>query len=313
MQSKTVTSSKSAARWSMFALCLGGLLINILGVHLARRFSLPLYLDNIGSALIAALGGYIPGIIVGFLTNIVNSVGDIETTYYGSLTVLIAMASAFYASKGFYEKPSRFPVIILTFAVIGGGIGSVLTFMLYGLGFGGGVSAPLAHWIFDNWGWSVFWSQFTADMLIDIIDKTITVLAIALILRAIPAAARQRFHFSDWHQTPLSRKTRYEAEHRSTRRMSLRFKIILLVVTGMVITAFVVTGISYIHFTNASIEEQKELARGVVQVVSESFDHDRVDEYIEKGEAAEGYLESEAILKRLMDSSDNVEFCYVYR
>ncbi|MBR2697227.1 MAG: HD domain-containing protein, partial [Clostridia bacterium] len=46
---------------------------------------------------------------------------------------------------------------------------------------------------------------------------------------------------------------------------------------------------------------------------SESFDHDRVDEYIEKGEAAEGYLESEAILKRLMDSSDNVEFCYVYR
>ena len=145
MQSKTVTSSKSAARWSMIALCLGGLLINILGVHLARRFSLPLYLDNIGSALIAALGGYIPGIIVGFLTNIVNSAGDIETTYYGSLTVLIALASAFYASKGFYEKPSRYPIIILTFALIGGGIGSVLTFMLYGLGFGEGVSAPLAN------------------------------------------------------------------------------------------------------------------------------------------------------------------------
>ena len=145
MQSKTVTSSKSAARWSMIALCLGGLLINLLGVQLVKLLRLPLYLDNIGSALIAALGGYIPGIIVGFLTNIINGVVDIETTYYGSLTVLIALASAFYASKGFYEKPSRYPIIILTFALIGGGIGSVLTFMLYGLGFGEGVSAPLAN------------------------------------------------------------------------------------------------------------------------------------------------------------------------
>ena len=313
MQSRNAMSGKSARRWRMFALCLCGLLINFLGVRLARSLRLPLYLDNIGSALIAALGGYIPGIIVGFLTNIVNGVGDLETTYYGSLTVLIALASAFYASKGYYKRPSRYPLIILTFAVIGGGIGSVLTFMLYGLGFGAGVSAPLAHWIFDRWGWSVFWSQLTADLLIDIVDKTITVLAIALILRAIPGAVRERFHYSDWHQTPLSRRTRFEAEHRATRGMSLRFKIILLVVTGMVITAMVVTGISYIHFTNASIEEQKALARGVVQVVSESFDHDRVDEYIEKGEAAEGYLESEAILKRLMDSSENVEFCYVYR
>ena len=81
----------------------------------------------------------------------------------------------------------------------------------------------------------------------------------------------------------------------------------------MLITGAVVTGISYLHFTNASIEEQKGLARGVVQVVEESFDHDRVDEFIEKGEAAEGYLESEAIMKRLMDSSPNVEYCYVYR
>ena len=313
MQTNRVMSAKASRRWHLFVLCAAGLVINFLGVHMARWLSLPLYLDNIGSAMTAALGGYIPGIIVGFLTNIVNGVGDIETTYYGSLTVLIAVASAYYASKGFYDRPSRYPIIILTFALIGGGIGSVLTFLLYGLGFGEGISAPLAHHIFDHWGWNVFWSQFTADMIIDIVDKTITVLAIALILRFIPQATKRRFFFTDWHQTPLSRKSQYRVEHRRTRRVSLRFKIIFLVAAGMIITAGVVTGISYMHFTNASIEEQKSLAYGVVQVVEESFDHDRVDEYIEKGEAAEGYLESEAIMKRLMDSSPNVEYCYVYR
>ena len=126
-------SEKSSRRWHLVILCLGGLVINILGVHLARWLSLPLFLDNIGSALTAALGGYIPGIIVGFLTNIVNGIGDIETTYYGSLTVLIAVASSYYASKRYYEKPKKYPIIILTFALIGGAIGSVLTFLLYGL------------------------------------------------------------------------------------------------------------------------------------------------------------------------------------
>ena len=306
-------SEKSSRRWHLVILCLGGLAINILGVHLARWLSLPLFLDNIGSALTAALGGYIPGIIVGFLTNIVNGIGDIETTYYGSLTVLIAVASSYYASKRYYEKPKKYPIIILTFALIGGAIGSVLTFLLYGLGFGEGISAPLAHRIYDSWGWSVFLSQFTADMAIDIVDKTITVLAIALILRLMPRDLKNSFYFADWHQTPLSRQSQFEAEHRRTRRMSLRSKIIFLVIAGMIITAVVVTGISYIHFSRAAIEEQKELAHGVVQVVLESFDHDRVDEFIEKGDAAEGYKESEAIMKRLMDSSKNVEYCYVYR
>ena len=50
----------------MLLLCLSGLLINTIFAHMARMMALPLYLDNIGSALAAALGGYIPGIIVGF-------------------------------------------------------------------------------------------------------------------------------------------------------------------------------------------------------------------------------------------------------
>ncbi len=47
-------------------LCIAGLLVNYLLAHLATSLKLPLYLDNIGSALAAALGGYIPGIIVVF-------------------------------------------------------------------------------------------------------------------------------------------------------------------------------------------------------------------------------------------------------
>ena len=61
-----MTRARRKRRGYMVLLCAVGLLINFLGVRLVRGFGLPLYLDNIGSALAAALGGYIPGIIVGF-------------------------------------------------------------------------------------------------------------------------------------------------------------------------------------------------------------------------------------------------------
>lgn len=301
------------SRAYLLSLCLGGLLINFVGVQLARYFHLPLYLDNIGSALAAALGGYIPGIIVGFLTNLVNGIFDFETTYYASLTVLIAVASAYFKKRGFYEKPSRLPIIIVTFAFIGGFLGSVLTWLIYGFGFGEGISAPLAHKIYELGHLSVFWSQLSADMLIDLVDKTITVLAVALVLKLLPKEQEDRFFFYGWCQAPLSEQAQAEIDKKVYRRMSLRPKIILLVSVATLLTAVIITGISAYFFRDASIKEQITLAKGVVDVVRNSFDHDMVDEYLEKGEEAEGYLRSEAIIKHLMDSTDNIEFCYVYR
>ena len=97
-QNNPVRLQQKANRRYLLILCAAGLLINYLLAHLATMMHWPLYLDNIGSALAAALGGYMPGIIVGFFTNLVNGIDDYTTTYYGSLTVLIAIASAWFAS-----------------------------------------------------------------------------------------------------------------------------------------------------------------------------------------------------------------------
>lgn len=309
---KQTAAERRSKRAYMVLLCFCGLLINFLGVRVALRFHLPLFLDNIGSALVAALGGLIPGIIVGFFTNLVNGINDYTTTYYGSLTVLIAVFSAIFASKGYYDKPRKLPIIILVFAMIGGALGSVLTWTFYGFDFGTGISAPLAHRIYDSGMLDLFWSQFSADILIDIVDKTITVLCVAMTLKLMPPALKNLFYFSGWQQNPSWNKNRPANNDVPTHR-SLRLKIILLVAVATLITAITVTAISFVHFRNASINEQISLAKGVVNVVKGCFDPDRVDEYIEKGEEADGYLRAKGIMKDLMDSSENVEFCYVYR
>ena len=46
--------------------------INMSVNRLVKALGLPLYVDNIGTLLGAVLGGYLPGIFVGYITNIIK-------------------------------------------------------------------------------------------------------------------------------------------------------------------------------------------------------------------------------------------------
>ena len=299
----------------VFILCIAGLAINVLLAQLAKGLKVPLYLDNIGSALAAALGGYLPGIIVGFFTNLVNGIGDYTTAYYSSLTVLIAIASAWFAERGYYSfrKPWRLLVIIAVFAFIGGGIGSVLTWALYGFEFGSGLSAPLAQRILDGGVQNQFLAQFLADMLVDLVDKSITVLTVAVVLHVMPDALKNIFYLAGWQQRPISQEKLMAASHKKSRFMSLRSKIVVLVTAGMVITGTIVTIISFVHFRTSAVEEQMELAQGAANVAFDAIDGDRVDEYIRLGEAAEGYARVDKRFNDLANSTDSIQYVYAYR
>ncbi|MBR3108615.1 MAG: hypothetical protein IKH30_15760 [Clostridia bacterium] len=64
MQDNQTVLSRRNSRVFTVLLCAVGLLINFLGVKFALALKLPVFLDVIGSALTAALGGYIPGIML---------------------------------------------------------------------------------------------------------------------------------------------------------------------------------------------------------------------------------------------------------
>lgn len=296
-------------------LCAAGLAINIIGVQIARHTGVPLYLDNVGTVLSAVLGGTIPGIAVGFFTNLINAIGDVDTAYYGCLSVMIAIASIIFGQTGCFSfrKPLRMLCVIVVYSLIGGALGSVLTWALYGLSFGSGISAPLAHKFYAAGNLSQFWSQFFADCLIDVADKAITVLVVTTVLSLIPEKLRKKLFFAGWRQTPLSEDRIIESEKKQSRKNSLQFKIILLVATAMLVVAGVVTAISFIHYRRAAIQEQINLAQGVVNVAAKAVDGDKVDEYIKKGFDADGYDVIYHRFSDLADSSVNVEFVYAYQ
>ena len=102
---------KSNEDLKTLGLVIGGILINILFANIASLLKLPFYLDCIGTISAAITAGFLPGVLVGFFTNVlmyffntyVLGAKDDMTLYYSVVSVLIAIVAAAFAQKKYFK------------------------------------------------------------------------------------------------------------------------------------------------------------------------------------------------------------------
>ncbi len=293
-------------------LIIAGSLINFLLFKLVNSLGLPLYLDNVGSILASVLGGYIPGIFAGFLTNIINCFTDPTSIYYGILTVLIAAAAAYFEHKKWLDirKPHMVLLFILILTLIGGGLGTLLPWMLDGLYFD---SESIGAALVDAGISNLTLAQLLGNLIMDALDKTITVVLVLAVKALIPAKIREKLQFDGSMQAPLDAQSMNEAMNAQCRRISVRTKIMSVLITALLLLGTVATAISFVLFTNVATDQQKKLVKGVANVAALNIDGDMVDEYIEHSYDVPGYTETEHLLYNLMSSDDDIRYIYVYK
>ena len=239
-------------------LIIAGSLVNFLLFKLVNSLGLPLYLDNVGSILASVLGGYIPGIFAGFLTNIINCFTDPTSIYYGILTVLIAAAAAYFEHKKWLDirKPHMVLLFILILTLIGGGLGTLLPWMLDGLYFD---SESFGAALVDAGISNLTLAQLLGNLIMDALDKTITVVLVLAVRALIPARIREKLRFDGTMQAPLDAQSRDEAMNAQCRRISVRTKIMSVLITALLLLGTAATAISFILFTNVATDQQKKL------------------------------------------------------
>lgn len=311
----TVQSGKRRPILISFLLCVAGIILNIALNHIAAALHIPLYVDSVGTVLTAVLGGYLPGMLTGFLTNMFLWLisGDDTTIFYGVINVMIAAAASFFARRDTYRSFGRAVRTVPVLALIGGGLGSLLTYILYGLTFGQELSNGLAHFFYDNWLHSVFAAQLLSDFVLDLADKLLVVILTCLILTLVPDRLQRRLRLRFWNQKPLTREEREASRRFKARKMSLRPKFLVLVSVGMFIVALLTTSIGYQMYRTNMFKAQADMGRGVANVVASSMDPELVEEYLTLGYDAPGYKESELAMARIRDSSPDIAYVYVYR
>ena len=291
---------------SAVLLILAGLTLNIVPARLAIALGIPLYLDCTGTIITAMLGGNLPAVIVGFGSNAINGISEPETMYYGVISIMIAVAATFFYHQRFFTNIPRLFVVIFTFALIGGGIGSLFTYFLYGLNFGQGITAPFAHAFHDALGYSKFFSQLLADVIIDMLDKGAVVVLAMFAFRFV--SRRLKNHLNQvFLRDSSNRDANKNVKH------SLLRKVVVMVIVAEVLLGALASSIGFFLYRDNSIKRFVAIAKGVTNSVAHVVDADRIDEFIAKGDSAEGYKDIEDALYGIRGSFSQTKYLYVYR
>jgi len=309
MSSTIKTKSSWKTGVTLVCIIISGTLLNLLGTRLNAALGLPLFIDAIGTVLAAVLGGYIPCITVGFLSNIIGGLPDSYTTYYCIISVLIAVAAVSYAEKMRRIKIPAILLAIVTFAVLGGIVGGLLTWLINGLRFGEGIAADMAASINSAVPMGYFLSNLLANFLIDLADKALVTVVALVIYKLLPLRFVNYVHTQSWYYINAFEKP----SHHNRKRISLRIKTTLVIALSMTLVAAAAIGISILQYHNSTVAEYEENGKAAAAYIAGKIDPDRVDAYLQKGRAAEGYTDAEELITTVMESSPDIKFVYIYR
>ena len=295
-------------------LCLISIVINLLGSFITAKTGVPLYLDSVGTVFAAAVSGTLPGIAVGITTNILKVFfdNDLTSIYYGAINVMLALCASLCEHRGCFKKISGAFLMVGLFALIGGGLGGILTWFLFGFATEG-ISADFASAIALKTHWDPFISEISADLLLDIFDKGVTVAIVFAVIWFLPKVFVEKFRYDGWQQKPITEDLRQAMSKGGVRKISLRLKIMLYITVASILLSVVAVTIGFILFRRSTIEDHKMLGESVATLSASVVNGDMVDYYLDYGEKAAGYLHTKEMLYGIRDSSPDILYIYVYK
>ena len=124
---------KKAKTWStitlaMIPICLA---INYVGAQIAIALKLPMYLDVIGSIMMGAICGPIPGVVLGALSSAINSLSEPTAIAYIPVTVACGLVAGLLGKAGFMKQLWKSLIAGFVLAVAAVAISSPITAFLY--------------------------------------------------------------------------------------------------------------------------------------------------------------------------------------
>ncbi|MCR5398691.1 MAG: HD domain-containing protein [Lachnospiraceae bacterium] len=290
--------------------CILGVGINLLFDAAVSAMGLPLHLDTIGTVTVAVMGGYLPAVAVGFLTNLIRSFTNQSAMYYGVLNVLIAYVASFLARRGYFKRWQGMYITVPIFTIIGGGLGMLIPWYMESLAFDG---EALSAILYQTGFFNSFVSHLLASLIMDLPDKLATVVIVMLILHFIPANFYRYCGFHMWMQKPVSGMDMMTKVRSNVRVLSLRIKMLIVLVISLTVVGLVAMFIGVRIYYKASINEHMRLAQGTASLAAKVIDGDRVNDYLATGGKAEGYEETKRLLVDILQSSPEVSFLYSYK
>lgn len=294
------------------AFCIASVFLNIIGSTVITLTGIPLYQDTAGTFLASICGGYLPGMIVSFITTIIRGLGDHEALYYNAVGLIMAMLAGWFARHKFFSSLPKTLLTFPAFALAAGIPDALLTWYLntadvsddYG---------TFESFLRNDLGLSALPSQFIMEIVTEFADKGLSLIIALIIVKLLPKRLIRDVNPDSYWQAPLSPAMKAQLRKSQCRSVSVRTKMIVILTAATILVAGTGTVISFVLYRRATTADREKLAQSVAELAASYIDPDSVDDYIEKGPDAPGYVHTKEMLYTLRDSSQDVEFVYVYK
>jgi energy-coupling factor transport system substrate-specific component len=181
-----IASDFTTRAWVLIPVGVG---INFVGGTLVTVLKMPIFLDTIGTILVALLAGPWGAALTGLTTNLVLGVTDPPMIAFAPVNVAIGLIAGFLALRGWFKT---YPQIVVSGLIIML-TGVILSAPIVVLAFGGVTSSPSRSALtafFLATGSSIWGSVFTTGVIVEVVDKLISVFVAVFVARAIPERYR---------------------------------------------------------------------------------------------------------------------------
>ncbi|VVB75885.1 ECF transporter, substrate-specific component [Candidatus Tiddalikarchaeum anstoanum] len=167
-----------------------GIVINWVGAFIAQTLKLPVWLDVIGTMLVAVLSGPWTGAVAGAATNIIKWVTfDPVGGPYFVVNMAVGLLTGYLYKIGRYNKKSGIIDLLgvtVALALISTAISAPITVYIYGGVTGGGVDLLTALFLGTSTTHGLLTAVIGSELLGDIMDKAISVFLVFAIMNLLP-------------------------------------------------------------------------------------------------------------------------------
>lgn len=182
-----------------------GIALNISFGQLAGSLGLPVYLDALGTVLIAVLAGPAAGAATGVLSNAIWGLFNPIALPFAAGSAAIGLLAGLAARWGMFRRLYLAPIAGLLTGVVGGLLAAPVAAFMFGAAGTMGTNAIVAA--FRAMGDTLLVAATKQGLTSDTIDKLIIFTVVALIVYALPRRTRNSFSFVRRHRVLLGQTT----------------------------------------------------------------------------------------------------------
>lgn len=176
----------------LFALVPAAVAINLVVGGVVRELSLPVFLDTLGTVLVAVLAGFGAGALVGTVSQLL--MGLLTGYQYLPFVViqwLLALVVALATQRRGFSSIKRTIAWGLASGILCGATSAVISYFLFRGGTGGGVAWVTAA--LRAFGYPLPVAVAFGSGSTDVLDKSIVIVVVGMALRALPNRILGRF------------------------------------------------------------------------------------------------------------------------